>query len=122
MARSNSQVTTLDDAPDTAADLASVPSPVVLGSNNDDALSGERQILTIFADNGVEGGHDAVCVGLNGYTYQIPRGVACTVPAEVVAIIETAKTTSHHAKEGGGTFTRETHRYAYRAEKLAATA
>jgi hypothetical protein len=113
MAKSNSQVTTLDDAPDTSTDVAaSAASPQEIGTNHDDALSGDRQVLTIHMSD-LEGGHEAVNVAINGYAYSIPRGKPVSVPVEVVHILENAITTSYAAKDGGGTTERSNPRYAY---------
>lgn len=112
MAKSNSQVTTLDDADASAADVAaSAAAPQDIGTNHDDALSGDRQVLTIHVSD-LEGGHEAVNVSLNGYAYSIPRGKPVNVPAEVVQILQNAVTTSYVAKEGGGVLERSNPRYA----------
>ena len=36
-----------------------------------------------------------VFVSLNGYAYQIPRGVPCSVPVEVIEILQNAKQTTY---------------------------
>ena len=94
-------VTTLDD--DTSPDVqapAAVATQELKGANADDALSGKKALLTIHPTE-TEGGSDAVVVGLNGYTYQIPRGQPWEVPVELVKILENAVVTSYHQTPNG---------------------
>lgn len=114
MAKSNSSVTTIDDKADQAYVAAAVAATIV-GKNHDDALSGERRLITIHPTN-EEGGSDAVPVGLNGYMYQIPRGVPCNVPVEVIEIIKNAKTTIMQTAIGGGFTERDAQRFAFSLE------
>lgn len=113
MAKSNSSVTTLDDA-DTAVEAA-VVAPVVVGTNHDEALSGARRTVVVHESNG-DGGSDAVFVGLNGYAFQIPRGVPCSVPVEVIEILKSAKVRSISNTPGGAVVERDIPRYSFSVE------
>lgn len=101
----DTQVTTIDDTPSAATTAAKQPAaakrvPKVDG--HDIALSGTKKTITIHASN-EEGGQDAVPIGLNGYMYQVPRGVPVEVPEELVQILENAKTSSYHPAGPGKT-------------------
>lgn len=120
MATKNQTSTSLDDADDTViAALAGEQAGAVevLGKNNDPALSGRKAVIKVHPvagnNGGDEGDNDAVPVGLNGYLYQIPRGIACRVPVEVVAILETALMKIYPTKGGIVIGEREVPRHAY---------
>ena len=124
MAKTNSQVTTLDDAEDAsamnptgdAALAASAVSPLIVGENHDSELSGERRTVTIHEGNG-DGGSDAVFMSLNGYAYQAPRGVPVSLPVEVLEnCLRNAKTTVYTALSGGAVGERTIPRFAFSAE------
>lgn len=123
MAKTNSQVTTLDDGVDEtpAATAAAAGATKVTGANHDAELSGKKRLLTIAASE-LEGGHDAVFLSINGYSYQIPRDTPCEVPEEVVEIIKNARVTSYTTAIGGGVVARHNNRYAYSVEAVEATA
>lgn len=117
-AKSNSQVSTLDeDVNETPA--AAAATTKVAGANHDSELSGKKQLLTIAASE-LEGGHDAVFLSLNGYSYQIPRDTPCEVPSEVVDIIKNARVTSYTTALGGGVVARHNNRYAFSVEAVTA--
>src|SRR6266550_1033338 len=96
MAKNDSKVTTLDDEPtapagantgvDSAAQAAA-DGVKILGKNHDTDLSGERKTITIHQTD-TDGGQDAVAIGLNGYAYQIPRGIPVSIPVEVLEILK----------------------------------
>lgn len=65
-------------------------------------LSGKKKTITIHTSDS-EGGHDAVPIGLNGYMYQVPRGLPVEVPIELVYILENAKTSTYHPAGSGST-------------------
>lgn len=86
-------VTTLDD--ETSTDVVQA-APVIAtptAGGIDDQLSGERRTVTIHQTG--DENEQAVFVSLNGYAYQIPRGVPCSVPAEVIEILQNAKQTTY---------------------------
>jgi len=112
MAKSNSSVTTIDDAEAPAEVASKAVQPQVIGSNHDDALSGERQTVTIF-QSAEPGGDEAVFLSLNGYAYQIPRGVPCSVPVEVIGILKNAVVNAISNAPGGATVERAIPRFAY---------
>ena len=107
------QVTTIDDdnAPDTAAS-AKTQAAAVVGANADEALSGERRTVTIHTTD-TDGGSDAVFVGLNGYAYQIPRGIPVEVPVEVLEILNSAKQSIFTSVPGGAVKERTVQRFAF---------
>lgn len=109
------QVSSIDDAPDTAPatskDVGGKRKAKVDGF--DIALSGKKKTITIHTSE-AEGGHDAIPIGLNGYMYQVPRGIPVEVPEELVKILENAKvTTFHPSKEPGEFVARTSNRYAF---------
>lgn len=73
-----------------------------------EGLSGRKCVVTIHADKG-DGGNLPVFLGINGRGYQLPRGVPCTVPVELVGVLENAVETVY---DGGGAG-REVPRYAF---------
>jgi len=81
----NTQVSTLDDLQDTH--LATPDVHVVAGTAHDAELSGEKVNITIHEQDG-DMGRDAVFVSVNGVGYQIPRGVVCAVPVEVLHVLD----------------------------------
>ena len=115
---SESEVTTLEDAvPAKRQSKAAkeAPDKIIAGSNHDAQLSGESVTLTIHI-SGEDGGADAVSIGLNGYAFQIPRGVPCRVPAEVARVIEQAVVEEY--KQNGSEVARiERPRFAYSIAK-----
>lgn len=120
---SQSQVTTLEDAPAaeakaSAAARAIGPKGAPRGAAEKPPFpgaSGKKCTITIHPSS-EEGGGDAVPVSINGFAYQIPRGEPWQVPVEVVEILKNAKTTHYSTKEGGGSVQREAHRYAMTIE------
>lgn len=129
----DSTVTTLDDQPASpvgapkggnksaskgaekgAAAAAAAPddTPVLTGSNRDAELSGDTVRLTIHPSS-EEGGRDAVTITHNGYTYNIPRGKAWVVPAEVAQVMVDAVQTSYRRNEAGVVEQVDTPRFAY---------
>jgi hypothetical protein len=57
-----------------------------------------------------------VFVSLNGYAYQIPRGIPVEVPDEVVQILKNAKQELMSFGKGGEIITRETQRFPFSVE------
>ena len=97
------QISSIDDTPSTPAATAKKPS--ARGSASvavtDAAESNEpkRRMLTIHA-SGDEAGQNAVEVGVNGVVYQIPRGVPCAVPDEVIGVLENAQISIYKTIDG----------------------
>jgi hypothetical protein len=81
----NTQISTLDDAP--YADQSAPVAHVVTGSTHDDALSGDKVNIVIHEQEG-DAGREAVFVSVNGVGYQIPRGIVCAVPVEVLHVLD----------------------------------
>lgn len=116
MAKANSQMTTLDneDPVEVAEQVATVSAKIV-GTNADGELSGKRRTITIHPTEG-DAGSDAVAVGVNGYMYQIPRGMPVSIPIEVLDILKNAKTTHYTALSGGTVGERTVQRHAFSVE------
>lgn len=118
---SDSKVTTLDDSAAMADEIvASAPkakaaAKAIKGANHDAALTGKTRIVTIHPTND-EGGSDAVFLALNGYAYQIPRGIPVEVPDEVVQILKNAKQELTSFGKAGELITRETQRFPFSVE------
>ena len=118
---SDSKVTTLDDSAALAdATIATTTKPktaakAVKGANHDTNLTGKMRVVTVHPTND-EAGSDAVFVSLNGYAYQIPRGIPVAVPDEVVQILKNAKQELMSFGKGGEIITRETQRFPFSVE------
>ena len=102
----DSQVSSIDDAP---AATTQAQSPKSTGAKRqpkvdgyDIALSGKKKTITIHVSEAANG-DEAVPIGLNGYMYQVPRGVPVEVPEELVSILENAKTSTYHPAGNGST-------------------
>lgn len=85
---------------------------VVKVDGHDIQLSGNKKTITIHTSD-AEGGQDAVNIGLNGYMYQVPRGIPVDVPAEVVHILENAKSSTFHPNKDGQLIERVHNRFAF---------
>jgi hypothetical protein len=119
---SDSTITELGTNPKATAkpaDKVSNKLATVKVSGNDNQLSGEKMILTVAQGQG-DGGGECVDVQVNGYLYQIPRGVPCEVPMEVVHILDNAVETKYDPAPGvnGEYKTREVPRFSYQARSL----
>ena len=110
---SESDITTIDDAvlakPTKKSKVESIK-----GANADDTMSGKYEMLTIYSTN-EDGGSNAVPVGINGYLYQIPRDRPYKVPAEVVAVLREAVTTTFPRNKDGEIAPIDRPRYAFSA-------
>lgn len=111
MARTNSQVSTLDDDESVAVAAPVTPSAVKT-TGEDLQLSGKKRTITIHTTDSPDGS-EPVFVGLNGYGYYIKRGEPVEVPEEVVEILQNAKTDHLRATQGGGTEVRTSQRFAF---------
>lgn len=100
-----SQVTTLEDAPPApkARGRRKVELPddveTVKGANSDPTLSGRMALLTVHPTSEFDG-KEALFVGLNGYSYLIPRGKPCKVPIEVAYAANPMVISYHHHPDG----------------------
>lgn len=113
MSKTSSQVTTLDSKPTAKASTDAAPAAIeVKGSSHDAALSGERITITVHPGND-QLGSEAVFVSVNGYAYQIPRGVPCSVPVEVAEVLDNAQVTHYQAALAGGVTERVANRFQY---------
>lgn len=116
---SNSQVSTLE-APRPGAQpgqtkqavQSTAPRGAIKVTGHDVALSGKKARITIHPSD-VDGGNDAVFLGLNGYAYQIPRGEPFVVPVELLGVLENAITERVTQNEKMDTILTRAPRYAY---------
>ncbi len=103
-----SQVSDIDDTPVSTPAAEAKTKTSASGKRSvkvdgfDIALSGKKKTVTIH-ESDAEGGRDAVAIGLNGYMYQVPRGIPVEVPEELVSILENAKTSTYHPAGPGTT-------------------
>lgn len=111
MSKNQSQVTTLDDE---TPEKTAAPAAALKGANHDSALSGKTRTVTIHP-NDSEGGSDAVFLSINGYAYQIPRGIPVDVPVEVIEVLNNARQTVMSFGQGGSLVERNTPRFAFSA-------
>jgi hypothetical protein len=107
--------TTLDDAPAKSTSKAAPVAPAVaeLIKHNSD-LSGKRKVLTIH--KGEQGSQSFVFIGLNGTGYQVPRGLPCNVPVELVHNLRNANQTFYERDEKGVMQAIESPRFAFSVE------
>lgn len=120
---SDSQVTTLDDAPPTtlkhtkAAAAAAAAAPKAAADAATAASTDTAAVpmfhVTIHA-TGDDAGNDIVDLQPNGRLYRLPRGVPCLVPAEVLHILENAVVTKYIAV-GADVVERSTPRFPFTA-------
>ncbi len=109
MSSTDSKITTLDDEQAPAPVVApvvkakkSAPAPVVAeaaadgdAAPDDAAPAAEAMyMVTVHATDG-DAGNEAVDLCVNGYLYQLPRGVPCRVPERVLEGLRNAVTTKH---------------------------
>ena len=101
---SDSQVTTLDDAPEStgtgagagnlsqiqASLLNALPAPSLAADGQSVAMFN----ITVHA-SGDDAGNDIVEIQPNGKLYRLPRGVPCLVPEEVLHILQNAVVTKY---------------------------
>ena len=107
----DTKITSIDDVPVQAE--KTVAKAKVKGANHDVELSGKTRTITIHTSD-LEGGHEAVFLSINGYGYQIPRGIPIEVPTEVLHVLENAKITSYVQGKAAGEFIeRTTQRFAF---------
>lgn len=110
-AKSNSQISTLDDTPTTEA----VTDPVVKtieATGHDDGLSGVMETVTIHSSP-EDGGNDAVLLIHNGYARQVPRDVPCSLPTEVVqGCLRDARVTTYRSGPQGAVIEESRQRFA----------
>lgn len=122
MAKSTS--TSIDDDLDSAVEAMSAAPVTVVGKNSDPSLSGDFLTIKIHATRD-EAEKGPVFVSLNGYAYQIPRGVNVSVPVEVVEILDNAVMTTYPTEGGIVTGSVDVPRHGYqtiRAPRAAAAA
>ena len=104
----NTQVSDIDSAPEASAPASKAAAKRTAKVDGFDiALSGKKKTITIHTSE-AEGGHEAVPIGLNGYMYQVPRGIPVEVPEELVLILENAKVTTFHPSKEPGQFVERT--------------
>lgn len=119
MSSKESQVTTLDDestpTPVVAPKVVKAKSSASVDSAAQDAVpSGEAMFMvTVHATDG-DAGNNAVDLCVNGYLYQLPRGVPCKVPEAVLEGLRNAVTTKHKVV-GDSVITQNIPRFPYSA-------
>ena len=93
MSSKESQVTTLDDESAPAPVVAKPAKKVAAAGATDNAqVDGESMFMvTVHATDG-DAGSNAVDMCVNGYLYQLPRGVPCKVPESVLEGLRNAVT------------------------------
>lgn len=101
----------LDDEIDQANETGESVEPIVFRGRKYPGFSGKKRKIVV-SESGKEGDPNYVYVGINGdYEAQIPRGVECTVPEEVVDVILNLAVQTHIKKEGKKTITKSVNRF-----------
>lgn len=103
-----------DDVSSVVADLDSTKGAVeVMGSGVDAALSGKKVCVKVH--QGREGDTEAnfVFIGLNGYSYQVPRGIPVLIPEEALEVLENAVMKTYPTEGGIVIGEREVPRFGY---------
>ncbi len=93
MSSKESQVTTLDDEATPAPAVVATKSKakaVAAPESSDEGMF----MVTVHATDG-DAGSNAVDMCINGYLYQLPRGVPCKVPAAVLEGLKNAVTSKY---------------------------
>lgn len=115
MSSKNTQVSSIeDDISAAATELSGVKNAIeVKGNGSDLSLSGEKIMIKIH--QGREGDTEApfVFIGLNGYGYQIPRGVPVIIPIEALEVLENAVMKTYPTEGGIVIGEREVPRFGY---------
>lgn len=102
------QISSIDDAPEvvkpatatTATGGKAAKAARAAAAPADEAAApAKRRHVTVHASSD-ETGQNAVEVGVNGVVYQIPRGVPCAVPDEVIHVLENAKISVYKTVDG----------------------
>lgn len=99
------QISTIDDGAEAVIKAKPRAKTEALGQVN------TRRTITIHA-TGDEEGQNAVPVGVNSVVYQIPRGVPCQVPDEVLGVLENARI-SIYKEVNGESVEHQIPRFAY---------
>lgn len=114
MATKDTSVTTIDDAP---AVVETPRAKKIAVTDHADGMTGEKMEVTIHAGEG-EQGRQAVFLSLNGYGFNIPRGVPSIVPVEVVDILDNATMTKYEPGANGTMIEHEVKRFSYNAKSV----
>lgn len=106
------QISSIDDAPEVVkpatattaaaggkAAKAARAAAASTDAGGEAATPAKRRHVTVHASSD-ETGQNAVEVGVNGVVYQIPRGVPCAVPDEVIHVLENAKISVYKTVDG----------------------
>lgn len=104
------QISSIDDAPEVVKPAATTAATATGGKAakaaraaaapaDEAAAPAKRRHVTVHASSD-ETGQNAVEVGVNGVVYQIPRGVPCAVPDEVIHVLENAKISVYKTVDG----------------------
>lgn len=112
MSSKESQVTTLDDEATPAPAVVATKSKakaVAAPESSDEGMF----MVTVHATDG-DAGSNAVDMCINGYLYQLPRGVPCKVPEAVLEGLRNAVTTKHKVV-GDSVITQNIPRFPYSA-------
>ena len=104
----NTQISTLDDEPEVQLDKPAAH--VVTGTTHDAELSGEKVNIIIHEQDG-DTGREAVFASVNGVAYQIPRGIECAVPVEVLHVLDNSVQKIYEAMPNGETRERTLRRF-----------
>lgn len=104
----NTQISTLDDAPE--AQFEEPVAHIVTGTTHDAELSGEKVNIIIHEQEG-DTGREAVFVSVNGVAYQIPRGIVCAVPVEVLHVLDNSVQKIYESLPNGETRERTLRRF-----------
>jgi hypothetical protein len=85
--------------------------PVVMRGKKYKHFSGKKRKI-IVSESDKEGDPNFVYVGINGeYEAQVPRGVECTVPEEVVHVLQNLAVETHITKDGDKETVRNVNRF-----------
>lgn len=102
------QISSIDDAPEVVKPTAATSATggkaakaarAAAAPADEAAAPAKRRHVTVHASSD-ETGQNAVEVGVNGVVYQIPRGVPCAVPDEVIHVLENAKISVYKTVDG----------------------
>lgn len=98
----------IEDDEESEAEVAKAKS-----KNHDVALSGRTARVTFFDNGNEDDGDKPIFASLNGYAYQIPRGVKVDIPEELLEVFENSRSTLLSTGQNGEVKERVTNRFQY---------
>lgn len=117
-AKSDSASTSIEDEPEIVVTEARQATTIAV-SDHADAFTGDKVELTINSGDG-EVNRQAVFLGINGHSLNIPRDTPVIVAQEVLDQLKNCKMTVYESIDGGKMIEREVQRFSFTATPVRA--